>query len=348
MGWAEKLGATIAALALASCTSESEGPPKGAYTVYVSNEGSGDVSVIDPVSRSQIAKFAVGKRPRGMALSPDGSLLYVAVSGSPIAGPGVEESALPPPDKSADGIAVVDLRSRRLLRVMPGVSDPEQIAVSPDGNRLYVASEDTGRLLVMNAANGRVLANLEVGVEPEGVAVSKLGDFVLATSEADNQLTIVAARGQPRVIAKVPVGMRPRHAAFSADELRIFVTGELDSSVTLVELGTRKVTRTIHLPDPGSKPMSVAVSRAGDYVYVTTGRGGKLARIQAKKFRYVDAVAVGGRPWGLALSPDDRWGFTANGPSNDVAVIDLATMSVAGKIRAGTKPWGAVMAETRE
>ena len=94
--------------------------------------------------------------------------------------------------------------------------------------------------------------------------------------------------------------------------------------------------------------MSVAASAAGDYVYVTTGRGGKLARIDARKFQYVDAVSVGARPWGLALSPNDRWAFTANGPSNDVAIIDLATMSVVGKIRAGTKPWGAVMAEARE
>ena len=92
--------------------------------------------------------------------------------------------------------------------------------------------------------------------------------------------------------------------------------------------------------------MSVAASTSGDFVYVTTGRGGTLARINAKTFALVDAVAVGARPWGLALSPDGRFAFTANGPSNDVSMVDLANMKVVRKIPAGIKPWGAVVAKT--
>lgn len=343
------LAAAIAALTLIGCGPEAgeQRSPVGGYYIYVTNEVSGDVSVIDPVSRKTTAVIALGKRPRGMALSPDGSLLYVALSGSPIAGPSVDDAMLPPPDKAADGIAIVDVHSRRLLRVLRGVSDPEQVAVSPDGARLYVASEDTGRLIVLDAASGRALASLDVGGEPEGVAVSRHGDLVLATSEADNVLTIVAARAQPRIVARVGVGMRPRHAAFSVDGARIFVPGELDASLTTVDTRTRQVTKTMRFPDRKARPMEVAVSANSAYVYVTTGRGGALARIDAKTLRYIDEVAVGARPWGLALSPDGRFAFTANGPSNDVAMVDLVTMTIVRKIPVGTKPWGALTAPSR-
>src|SRR5829696_1698058 len=57
--------------------------------VYVSNERSGDVSVIDPSSRTVVATIPVGKRPRGLLVSRDLRTLYVALSGSPIAGPNV-------------------------------------------------------------------------------------------------------------------------------------------------------------------------------------------------------------------------------------------------------------------
>jgi len=83
--------------------------PAGTYRVYVTNEASGDLTIIDPVKMEALATVPLGKRARGIHPSPDGKLLYVALSGSPLAPPGVDESTLPPPDKSADGIGVFDV-----------------------------------------------------------------------------------------------------------------------------------------------------------------------------------------------------------------------------------------------
>src|SRR5206468_12507491 len=58
-----------------------------AYWVCVSNEKSGDLTIIDGGSGKVVATVPVGKRPRGVHPSPDGKTLYVAVSGSPISGP---------------------------------------------------------------------------------------------------------------------------------------------------------------------------------------------------------------------------------------------------------------------
>ena len=65
--------------------------------------------VIDPEAGQVVERIAVGKRPRGLRISRDGRQLLVALSGNPIAGPGVDESKLPPADRAADGIGVVDL-----------------------------------------------------------------------------------------------------------------------------------------------------------------------------------------------------------------------------------------------
>src|SRR5579864_1783002 len=93
--------------------------------IYVTNEVSGDLSVINSATRQVIATVPLGKRPRGIHPSPDLKTLYVALSGSPIAGPGVDETTLPPPDKTADGIGVFDVAQNKLLRIIPGGSDPE-------------------------------------------------------------------------------------------------------------------------------------------------------------------------------------------------------------------------------
>jgi len=69
----------------------------GAPLVFVTNEDADNVTIIDSGTDSVIATVPAGKRPRGVRLSPDGKTLFVAVSGSPKGGPGVDESKLPPP-----------------------------------------------------------------------------------------------------------------------------------------------------------------------------------------------------------------------------------------------------------
>ena len=110
--------------------------------MYVTNETSGDLSIIDPVKMEAIATIPLGKRPRGIHASPDRKMIYVALSGSPIGGPGVDESKLPPPDKTADGIGVFDVQQGKLLRLIQSGSDPENFDLSKDGSKIYVSNED--------------------------------------------------------------------------------------------------------------------------------------------------------------------------------------------------------------
>ena len=95
--------------------------------LYVSDETGGQVIVIDPDAGAVLGRIPVGKRPRGIRLSRDGRQLLVALSGSPIAGPGVDESTLPPPDRGADGIGIVDIATGTLLRTHRSGQDPDTI-----------------------------------------------------------------------------------------------------------------------------------------------------------------------------------------------------------------------------
>src|SRR4030095_12094592 len=124
------------------------GATTSASRVYVTNEASGDISVIDTTSQTVVATVMVGKRPRGIKVSPDGRYLYVALSRSQSAPPGVDESKLPAPDRSADGIGEVDTGTNRLTRVIPAGNDPEQLDVSADGTRLFVANRDAAKSAV--------------------------------------------------------------------------------------------------------------------------------------------------------------------------------------------------------
>src|SRR3954463_5150253 len=125
--------------------------------LYVSNEDGGDIAVVDTATLEVVAHIPVGKRPRGLKLAADGRHLYVALSGSPRGGPGVDESKLPPPDRTADGVGVVDIVERKLTKVLPSGPDPEQVDVSPDGTQIYVANEDAAQLRVIDTGDGHLV-----------------------------------------------------------------------------------------------------------------------------------------------------------------------------------------------
>ena len=131
--------------------------------IYVTNEVSGDLSIIDSGNYNVLATVPLGKRPRGIHPSPDHKTIYVALSGSPIAGPDVDESTLPPPDKSADGIGVFDVAQNKVVRIIPGGSDPENFDVSQDGTQLYISNEDVSAVSIVDIASGKVVKSLAMG-----------------------------------------------------------------------------------------------------------------------------------------------------------------------------------------
>lgn len=310
------------------------------YRVYVTNELSNDLTVIDGATNTVVATIPVGKRPRGIRASKDGKTLYIALSGSPLGGPNVDEKSLPPPDKAQDGIGVFDVASGKLVRTIRGVSDPEQTDITPDG-KLFIASEDTGVAVVIDVASGKVLAQIPAGEEPEGVSITPDGKLAFVTSEGRHEVTIIDTVSL-KALGTVEVGQRPRNTAFSADGKRAYVAGESDGTVTVIDVAARRALSTARLPDRTLLPMDVLPSRDGKTLFVSGGRAGKVVVLDAASSSVTATIAVGQRPWGLALSPDGTRLYAANGPSNDVTVIDTASLKAIATVKAGTRPWGGV------
>ena len=317
--------------------------PARAERAYVSNEDDGTVAVIDVDRGAAIATIAVGKRPRGLALSSDGRLLYVAVSGVPKCPPPITdaECAKLPRDAAADGIAVVDTTKLERTRLLTGVSDPERVAVGRDGQRLYVSEEDAARLAVLDAARGRLLATVPVGREPEGVRVSPNGRWVLVTSEEDDTVTIVDTKSNA-VVGRAKVGTRPRDLAFSTDSRTAYVSGEADASLYRIALPAGAPASEFFKLRREVRPMGVALDAGRGRLYVGGGRAGTVAVVELAGPSLVAEITCGARPWGVALGAGGRRLYSPNGPSGDVTIVDTDTLAVSARIATGRGPWAVV------
>jgi PQQ-dependent catabolism-associated beta-propeller protein len=315
-------------------------PAEGGELAYVTNEDSQNLTVIDTRTNSVVATIPVGTRPRGVKVSPDGRTVYVALSGSPKCPPSMpdEECEKLKSDKSKDGIAEVDVAARRVRRVLPGGSDPEQFDITGDGKRLYIANEDAGTASVVDVEKGTIDTTVTVGAEPEGVRISPDGRIVYVTAESDTSIRVLDA-SSGAVKARIKVGRRPRDVAFSPDGKHAYATAEVGGTVSVIDVPSNRVIATITLPKD-AKPMGVRVSPDGRRVYVATGRGGTVEVIDPATNKVIGSVKVGQRPWGIALTRDGKRLYTANGPSNDVTVVDTEKLTTIATVPVGKIPWG--------
>src|SRR5437660_12893834 len=101
------------------CLASASPAPARDPQLWVSNEVSNTISVIAPRSNAVTATITVGRRPRGMALSPDGRTVYVALG-------------------QDDAVGVIDVAKATLTRTIPVGRDHELVVVSTDGWKLVV------------------------------------------------------------------------------------------------------------------------------------------------------------------------------------------------------------------
>ena len=323
------------------------------YHVYVTNEKAGDVSVIDGGTREVVATIPVGKRPRGIRVSSDGKTLFVAVSGTPISAPPQLDAKGNPifkkgkdddddddkkADKSADGIAVVDVAAKKVLRKIQVGSDPEQLALSADGTKLFVSNEDVGTASVVDIASGKVEHIIPVSREPEGVTTSPDGKFFYVTCETEGEIFAIDTT-HFKVITHFNVGGRPRSADFLPNGSRAFIPSESSGQLHIIDSVNHKLLKTIALPK-GSRPMCVKAAADGKKVYFSTGRAGTVDVLDTATEEMTRAIKVGARPWGIAISPVGKLLFAANGTSDDVSVVDLDSEKEIAKIKSPGSPWG--------
>ncbi|HEX8945852.1 MAG TPA: YncE family protein, partial [Gemmatimonadaceae bacterium] len=208
-------------------------------TLYVAENLSDSLAVVDLTTRRVVQRVSVGPYPYAVAVAPDGRVFASAWGASFVAsftpdGAGrlaaehpidvgrhpsalalnADGSRLFVASASTDRVAVVDTRARRVLRWLldrpPGGvaegSTPNALALSPDGGRIYVAEADANAVAVFDLAS-----------RSSGVASSRATDTLVGRIPTEWYPTaIVAARdslwvvnGKGRGTAPNPKGPRP-------------------------------------------------------------------------------------------------------------------------------------------
>ena len=148
----------------------------------------------------------------------------------------------------------------------------------------------------------KVAYQIDVGVEPEGMAVSPDGTWAVNTSETTNMVHWIDT--DKRVLVdNTLVDSRPRHAEFDKTGKKLWVSAEIGGTVSVIDTATHKVEHTIQFNIKGIskdkiQPVGVRLSDDGRYAFVALGPANHVAVVNAADLRGREVPA--GRPPGLA------------------------------------------------
>jgi len=152
---------------------------------------SGALTKVNTVSLIS-AQFDIGLVPYALGISPNGTRLYATFNNGQAGGV----------------LRVINVSDLTTIADIPVGRDPISAAVSPDGNRVYVANYVDGTLSVVDVSSSTVTATIPVGSRPTDVALSLDGRFVYVTDYSDNTVRVIRAINN-RVVETITVGPNP-------------------------------------------------------------------------------------------------------------------------------------------
>ena len=139
--------------------------------VLVTNWCSMDMDVVDTAKGEVVRTIDLpGKHPRGIAISPDDTVAYVAIMGS-------------------DETVKVDLGSGEVSDFATTGEEPRHLLVSPDGKHLYVSNNGSGTVSEVDAVTGKTVREVRVGAEPRSMAISPDGGAIYVGNYASSTVS---------------------------------------------------------------------------------------------------------------------------------------------------------------
>ena len=145
---------------------------------------------------------------------------------------------------------------------------PVNLAVSPDGQRLYVVCEDADSLIVVDTGTRAVLQEITVGRRPHDVAVSPCGSTLYVTNRMSGTLSVIDTATH-RVTHELGVGHEPHGVLTDENGRRIFVLNAGDNTIAVLAADTLEIVNRLVA---GDGPWSLALRDEGRTLINTSVR----------------------------------------------------------------------------
>jgi DNA-binding beta-propeller fold protein YncE len=316
----------VSSLAVRSSHAQGHQQTAGAPLLLVANQGSRDLSIIDPHVARQLATVPEGGiTGHEVAASPDGRLAYVPIYGN---------SGVGKPGTDGSNMVVIDVASRKVVGNVDfghGVR-PHCAIYDRASGLLYVTTELDQSVTVIDPHTLKIVGAIPTTqAESHMLALSHDGKRGYTANVGPGTVSVLDM-GARKTIAVIPISKNTQRISISNDDRMVFTSDQTKPQLAVIDTTTNKLKTWIPLPSEG---YGTASSRDGRWLLVAMPSANGVAVVDLHSLKVVRTIDVPSAPQEVLTSPDGKVAYVSCKPSRQIAVIDLTQWKVRTLIDAG-------------
>lgn len=300
--------------------------------LYVGNVGADDISVINLNTLKVVGDIKVGYKPHGVAVSPDGKLLFVTVES----------------DKS---LKEIDTTTNKIVRTMKLNGIPNELAITPNGKFLAIPNRTGNAIDIVNVPEFKLVKAVPIDFPHNCVNSGSNEDFY-CECRGLGKIDRIDLRSLS-VVDPVPVDGDPRPFAVSRDEKTAFVQVSDMHGFNVVDIPAGKVTRWVHFPptselnlvEPLTPSHGMAISPDGKELWVDNSKDHSVYVYDIAAHKLTHKILVGKTPLWVTFSADGKYCCVSTPGSDQVSIIDAKTYREVARLDVGKLPKRSASAE---
>jgi YVTN family beta-propeller protein len=208
-----------------------------------------------------LGQVSVGDNPRGVAVDPERSRVYVANYGS-------------------NSVSIIDGATNNLLRTISGLTTANGLAYDPTQELIWVSNYELDSLTpIQTAANPAdyvALPAIGVGNGPWGVAYDPIHNYVYVANSLGNSVSLIDAASRSLVTTLNGSFNQPFHLAANPVTGKVYVANAGHNSVTVINGAA--VSKVVQLWDSG-RAYGIAVDETREVIYVATVQTNRIVAL---------------------------------------------------------------------
>ena len=309
-------------------------PSSVAVRIIQTNAAGDDSTVIDPATNKVVGSISDIEIPHGVVGAPDGSQIYIT-------------------NESLHSLDIVDARTLRVKRRIPLSGRPNNVAVTGDGSKVYVAiMEMPGSVDIIDVASMTNVKTLPVNGAIHNVYVTPDSRYAVAGSIQTRTINVIDTRTDELAWElEMSSGIRPMTFDTKADgsTRSIFVQLSGFHGFAVVDFDKREeVARIEHPAVPGEEAHldglqgapahGLAVSPDGTMLWSTSKVYSHVYIHSLPDLEEIGRVFVGQHPEWITFTPDGKRAYIGAAGDNVTYAVDAIKMETIAKIPVGQVP----------
>jgi YVTN family beta-propeller protein len=256
----------------------------------------------------------LGGSPNRLALTPDGTVLFVSQG-----------------DESSLGYAVIsiDTATRSIITAYAFRDSVNDIQFSSDGHLAYVVTDECDITILVaepGATDAPYVASYGANCSLTSVVSSHDGLRIFAADDNTNGVLVIdQTTGPPQLITTHSLSSRPNWVSISADNSTLYISHN-SGGLDFMDVASG----AIESMQINGARAPLTVSADGSVGYLSDNANDSVSVIDLVNRTIVDSISVGDGPRQVLLSPDGATVYALNSGSGTVSVFPAVQVSSGG------------------